>query len=96
MCSSIPVNPQERELHKPRDWGSLSREAAQELVDPPSLPEGGREGGPIGADQSEPALQSPDETAGESPGPEALSHRPRRLTTPGVGHRKIVPRFRIW
>ena len=55
-------------------------------MDPPSLPEGGREGGPIGADQSEPALQSPDETAGESPGPEALSHRPRRLTTPVVGH----------
>ena len=86
MCSSVPVEPQERELLKPRDWGSLSREASQELVEPPSLPGVGWEGGPIGSGQLEPGLHSPDKTVGESPGPEDLSHRPRRLTAPGVGH----------
>ena len=53
---------------------------------PPSLPEVGREGGPIGAGKWKPGRQSPDEMAGESAGIEDLSHRPGRPTAPEVGH----------
>ena len=40
-CSSVPVHPQERQLRQPQDWGRLGGEAAQERVEPPSLPKVG-------------------------------------------------------
>ena len=49
MCSSVPVHPQERQLCQHRDWSRLGCEAAQERVDPPTLPKVDPEGGPIGA-----------------------------------------------
>ena len=85
VCSSVPVDPHEHELFKPWDGGRLSSEAAQERVDPPSLPEIGREWGLIRDVQSELGRQSPDKTFGDSPGPEELSHQPRWQTAPGVG-----------
>ena len=38
VCSSVPVHPQERQLCQPWDRGRLGSEAAQERVEPPSLP----------------------------------------------------------
>ena len=74
VCFCVPVNTQEREICNPRDWVRLSREADQERVDPPSLPEVGLEGGLIGDSYTEPGRQSPEEIGGESDGPEDLSH----------------------
>ena len=37
MKSYVLVNPLERDIHEPREWGRLIREAAQERVETPSL-----------------------------------------------------------
>ena len=86
VCSTVLVDPQERQLRQPRYRGRLCREADEERVETPSLPYVGREGGPIEASHSKPGRQSPDEAVRESAGLEDLSHRPRRPTAPGVGH----------
>ena len=38
VCSSVSVHPQERQLCQPQDWGRLGSDAAEERVEPPSLP----------------------------------------------------------
>ena len=86
MSSYFPVHPQERQLRQPQDSGQLGREAAQERVEPSSLPKDGREGGQIWALQSEQGRQSPDEIVGELARIEDRCHQPRRPMALGVNH----------
>ena len=84
--------PQELELCNPRGGGRLSREADQECVEPPSLPDAGQERGPIGAGHSEPGRQSPKETVGSRLVPRTSStnrggrHRPGSAMASGILH----------
>ena len=85
MCFSVPVNPKECALCEPKYWGCLSREAAQERVEPPPFQMSVERRVPSGPVRRKRADKAPDEINGEKAAPKDLRHRLRRPTAPEVG-----------